>query len=215
MATVDLKFKSLPIGAVLGALTVVMLASIAWVREGSAQSKTVLNLQSAYTAETNAYVRYMAFAERAQEEEFGEAASLFRAAACAEHVHLKNFAAVMRKMGFEPVIRIDTPVVKTTAENLQTSAEVGEAYERDVLYPELIKEAKAAGHDEAARVFQSAMRAEAQHAKLFKTALSNLHRMDMTSRVYYVCNLCGYTAETAAKPCPGCGEPKPTYEEMF
>ncbi len=215
MATVDLKFKSLPKWAVLGSLTVVIFASLAWMGDAPAQSQTVLNLQAAYAAESNAYVRYQAFAERAQENEFGEAASLFRAAACAEHVHLKNLAAVMRKMGFEPVIRIDNPVVKTTAENLRTSAEVGEAYERDILYPEFIKEAKAAGHDEAARVFQFAMTAEAQHAKLFKTALSNLHRMDMTSRVYYVCNVCGYTAETAAKPCPGCGEPKPTYEEMF
>jgi len=78
MATLDLKFKSLPKWAVLGLLAVVMLASIAWMRDASAQSKTVLNLQAAYTAETNAYVRYMAFAERAQEQEFGEAASLFR-----------------------------------------------------------------------------------------------------------------------------------------
>jgi hypothetical protein len=78
MATLDLKFKSLPKWAVPGSLTVAMFASIAWMREASAQSKTVLNLQAAYTAETNAYMRYLALAERAQEQEFGEAASLFR-----------------------------------------------------------------------------------------------------------------------------------------
>jgi len=59
------------------------------------------------------------------------------------------------------------------------------------------------------------MTAEAQHAKLFKAALSNLHKMDTTNRVFYVCGMCGYTAEHAAKPCPGCGEPHPAYEEMF
>ena len=215
MATRDLKFKSLPKWAVLGSMTVVMFASLAWMSDAPAQSKTVLNLQSAYTSESNAYVRYLAFAERAQEREFGEAASLFRAAACAEHIHLKNLAAVMRKMGYEPVIRIDTPVVKTTAENLRTAAEVGEAYERDVLYPEFIKAARAEGNEEAVQVLQHVMAAEAQHAKLFKSALSNLGRMDATNRVYYVCGMCGYTAERAAKPCPGCGHPEPTYEEMF
>ena len=215
MATRNLKFKIVPKWGVLGFLAVVGFASLAWVSDAPRQSRTAQNLQSAYTAEANGYVRYLAFAERAQENEYGEAASLFRAAACAQHVHLKNFAAVMRKMGYEPVIRIDAPVVKTTAQNLRISAQVGEAYERDILYPELIKEAKAEGNDEAARMFQYVTTAEAQHAKLFKAALSNLHKMDMTNRVYYVCNMCGYTAERAAKPCPGCGDPKATYEEMF
>lgn len=215
MATRDLKFKSLPKWAVLGSMTVVVLASLAWMSDAPAKSKTVLNLQSAYTAEANAYVRYLAFAERAQENEYGEAASLFRAAACAEHVHLKNIAAVMRKMGYEPVIRVDTPVVKTTAENLRASIEVGEAFERDVQYPEFIKAAGAEKNDEAVQVFRRVMTAEAQHAKLFKSALSNLHKMDETNRVFYVCSMCGYTAERAAKPCPGCGEPHPAYEEMF
>ena len=215
MATTDLRPKSLPKWAVLGCLTVVVFASLAWLSEAPAQTQTVQNLQAAYTSESNAYVRYLAFAERAQANEFGEAASLFRAAACAEHIHLKNLAAVMRKMGYEPVIRIDTPVVKTTAENLRTSAKVGEAFERDVQYPEFIKAARAEGNAEAVRVFQHVMTAEVQQAKLFEAALGNLHRMDMTNRVYYVCNVCGYTAERAVKPCPGCGDPNASYEEMF
>jgi rubrerythrin len=215
MATMDPKFKSLPKWAVLGPMTVVMFASLAWMSDTPAQSQTVLNLQAAYAAESHAYVRYLAFAERAQENEFGEAASLFRAAACAEHVHLKNLAAVMRKMGFEPVIRVDTSVVKTTAENLRASAQVGKAYERDVQFSEFVKAARAEGNEEAVRVFQYTMAAEAQHAKLFKAALSNLHKMDTTNRVYYVCGMCGYTAEHATKPCPGCGNPEAVYEEMF
>lgn len=215
MATRDLTLKSLPKWAVLGSMTVLMFASLAWMGDAPAKSKTVMNLQAAYTAESNAYVRYLAFAERAQENEFGEAASLFRADACAEHIHLKNLAALMRKMGYEPVIRVDTPLVKTTKENLRSSAEVGEAYDRDTFYPEFVKEARAEGDDEAVRVFQHMMRAEAQHAALFKAALGNLHKMDTTNRVYYVCGMCGYTSERAAKPCPGCQHPQPTYEEMF
>lgn len=215
MAGSELKFKTLPKWAVPGLLAIAVFASLAWGGELPKTGKTVQNLQAAYTAEANAYVGYLAFAERAQENEYGEAASLFRAAACAEHVHLKNIATLMRKMGFEPEIRIDTPVVRTTAENLRISAEVGKAYARDVSYPVLIEEARSEGNTEAVGVFQRVMKAETQHAKLFKAALSNLHKMDTTNRVYYVCSMCGYTAERAVKPCPGCGDPKAEYEEMF
>lgn len=215
MATRNLEFKTLSTWAVLGSLIVAVFASLAWLSPAPAQSKTLQNLQAAYLGEANAYVRYLAFAERAQSEEFGEAASLFRAAAYAEHVHMRNFARELRKLGYEPTLKIDTPVVKPTAENLSASADVGEAFERDTLYPEFIKEAKAEGNEEAARTFQFAMMAEAQHVKLFKTALSNLQRMNMTSHLYYVCNVCGYTAEHATEPCPGCGDSKATFEEMF
>ena len=215
MATRDLTLKSLPKWAVLGALMVVVFASLAWMSEGPAPSKTLENLKTAYLGEANAYVRYLAFAERAQEAEFGEAASLFRAAACAEHIYVKNLAAVLRKMGYEPVIRIDTPVVKTTAENLRRSVGGCEPFECSEMYPAFIKQAEAEGNDDAARVFRYVLKGQAQHTKLFSAALNNLHKMNMTSHLYYVCNVCGYTAERPAKPCPGCGDPNAGYEELF
>jgi rubrerythrin len=215
MGAKDWKLMEFPRWALLGSLAVVMFASLAWMSDAPRKNETVQNLQTAYLGEANAYVRYLAFAERAQEEEHGEVASLFRAAACAEHVHLKNHAAVLRKMGFEPVLKINTPVVKTTAENLRTAADAGEAYERDTMYPQFIKQARAEGNEDAARTFQYAMTAEAEHFKLFKAALSNLQKMNAPSHLYYVCNVCGYTAEHAVKPCPGCRDPKAEYEEMF
>lgn len=199
----------------LGFLTVAVFASLALQGDAPKPSKTVLNLQVAYSGKANAYVRYLAYAERAQQEEYGEAASLFRAAACAGHIHLRNYAAVMRKMGFEPVIRTDQPTVKTTAENLRKALGKGEAYERDTIYPEFIKQAKAEGNEDAVRTFRYAMTAEAQHHKLFKAALDNLQKMTVANRVYYVCSVCGYTAERPIKPCPGCSHPNPAYEEMF
>lgn len=216
MPTRDLKFKSFPKWAVLGSMMVVVFASLAWMNEAPVRTKTVRNLQAAYNGKVNTYVRYLAYAERAQDEEYGEVASLFRAAACAEHVQQRNLAAVMRKMGFEPGRRIDPPVVKTTAENLRRAADDIEASERETMYPQFIKEAKAEGNEDAVRTFRYAMGSETQHSKLFKAALGNLHRMSAgESHLYYVCNVCGYTAEHGVKPCPGCGDPKAEYEEMF
>ncbi|MBM3302216.1 MAG: rubrerythrin family protein, partial [Deltaproteobacteria bacterium] len=50
-------------------------------------SKTEENLKQAYAGECQASVRYLAFAEKADEEGLPGAARLFRAAARAEMVH--------------------------------------------------------------------------------------------------------------------------------
>ncbi len=214
MPTTNLTLKSLPKWAVLEALMVAVFASLAWMSEGAAPSKTLENLKTAYLGEANAHVRYLAFADRAQEAEFGEAASLFRAAACAEHVQVKNLAAVLRKMGYEPVIRINTPVVKTTSENLRRSAGGCEPFECGEMYPAFIEQAKAEGNEDAVRAFQFALTGQKQHTKLFKAALNNLHKMDMTSPLYYVCNVRGYTSEHPVRPCPGCSDRHASYVQV-
>lgn len=215
MTTRDLNYKTLQTGAILGTLSVVAFFSLALLAALPKQSKTLQNLQVAYRNEANAYVRYLAFAERAQEEEYGEVASLFRAAACSEHVHLKNIAAAMRKMGYEPVIRIDQPLPKTTRQNLQKSVEFIESRTRDAQYPAFIEEAKAEGNEDAVRAFQYVRTAETQQAKLFKAAVVNLGKMTTETHLYYVCSVCGYMAEHPIKPCPGCSHADATYEEVF
>lgn len=211
----ELNYKTLQTGAILGCVTVVAFVSLALLAATPKESKTLQNLQTAYNTEANAYVRYLAFAQRAQDEEFGEVASLFRAAACAEHVHLKNLAAVIRKAGAEPAFRIDQPIPRTTWRNLQRSAEERGASDRDTVYPTFIKEAQDEGNQDAVRVFGYARTAELQHAKLFKAAAGNLRNMTAESHLYYVCNVCGYTAEHPDKPCPGCGDSEGRYEELF
>jgi len=215
MTSRELNYKTLQTGAILGCLTVVAFISLALFAAVPDESKTLQNLQTAYNSEANAYVRYLAFADRAQEEEFGEVASLFRAAACAEHVHLKNLAAVIRKMGAEPAYRIDLPVPRTTWRNLQRSAEEREASDRDTPYATFIQEAQTEGNQDAVRVFQYVQTAEMQQVKLFRAAVKNLKNMTAASHLYFVCNMCGYTAEHPTKPCPGCSDPNASYEEVF
>jgi rubrerythrin len=53
-------------------------------------TKTMQNLQSALNGERNAHSRYLAFAEKADQEGYGAIASLFRAAGAAEEVHGNN-----------------------------------------------------------------------------------------------------------------------------
>jgi rubrerythrin len=214
MSTNESKGRVLRTGTVLGSLAVVAIVSMAWLGTRPEPSKTLQNLQVAYNGESNAHTRYLAFADGAEHEEYFDVASLFRAAAYAEHVHLERFAALIRKMGAEPASSIETPVVKTTAENLRTSADYGETYERDTLYPAFIAEAEAEGNQDAAQIFKYVRTAEAQHVKLFKAALANLKTTGVESHPYHVCKMCGFTAEHPIKPCPGCSDPHAVYVEI-
>ena len=101
-------------------------------------ASTLDNLQTAFNGVSNANVRYLAFARKADEEGLGEVASLFRAAAKAGEIHARNHSDVIRKMGGTPALNLDPIDVKTTRENLK-AAIAGEKYERDIIYPEFVK----------------------------------------------------------------------------
>ncbi len=168
-------------------------------------SQTVSNLLAAYEGESNATIKYTAFAIKAETEGYLRVAALFRAAARAEQVHAAHHARVIRKMGGTPVATIHALEVKSTRENLQ-AAKAGEEYERDVMYPTFIKEAKGPADKEAVRSFALAMKAEAVHAKLYGEAMADLEaqREPVT---FYVCLVCGeVTADlNDTERCPLCG----------
>ena len=165
----------------------------------------VENLQVAFNGESNARARYLAFAQRADEEGYAPVASLLRAAAKAEEVHAGNHAFVLRTSGVEPVAAIEAPEVKTTRENL-AAALVGEIYERDVMYPAFLAKARADANEPAANTFFLAKEVEAEHARLFAAALAGLDGLRGQGLVYYVCPVCGFTSTTLDFPdCAVCG----------
>lgn len=165
---------------------------------------TLQNLQAAYNGESNAHVRYLAFAEQANKEGYVQVAILFRAAARAEQIHLNNHAAVIKQLGGTPEAKIENPVVRSTKENLDASASKGEAYERDTMYPRFIKAAEAEGIPAAVKTFQYAQEAEAEHYNLFTGASDHLDKMRTMGAIYYVCKTSGYTsASMDAAHCPG------------
>ena len=169
---------------------------------------TIDNLQTAFNGESNANARYLAFAKKANEEGYGEVASLFRAAAKAEEIHARNHAEVLEKLGGKAVLTLEPIEVKTTRENLKVAME-GEVYERDVMYPEFIAGAKRQKDMPAIRTFTWAMKVEALHAVLYQDALHNLEQRRGASHTYYVCPDCGNTLEELTiLTCLICGHPR-------
>jgi len=154
-------------------------------------SKSEENLKEAFAGESQANRKYLAFASKADQEGFTQAAKLFRAAAEAETVHAHAHLRAMKG-------------IKSTKENLQ-EAIAGETHEFKSMYPAMIEAAKAEGNKDAERTFHFANEVEKIHARLYQEMLNNLdHAKESYS--YYVCPVCGYTVEKEApETCPICG----------
>lgn len=164
-------------------------------------ASTLNDMQAAYNGESNARATYLAFAEKAQSEGYAKVASFFRAAAKAEEVHANNHSNVIKALGAEPKATIKTPEVKSTRENLQAALN-GETYERDVMYPGFIAQARKEGKIDAIRSLNYAKTAEAEHARLYQEALNDMAGWKAQNVSFYVCPVCGYT--TTAKPSEKC-----------
>jgi rubrerythrin len=178
-------------------------------------AKTVEDLRTACRIESNARARYLAFAQKAGEEGYGEVASLFRAAARSEEIEVNNQSAVIKKLGgIDYPAAITNPVVKSTRENLIAAAAPGEEYAGD-MYSRFIKAAKAGSNQDAATVLFYAAESWTENEVLFHKALLSLDNMKGKSRTYYVCTVCGYTAERPVpKSCETCASRAEKYEAV-
>jgi rubrerythrin len=154
-------------------------------------SKTEEYLKEAFAGESQANRKYLAFAAKADQEGYPQVARLFRAAGEAETVHAHSHLRALN-------------AIKSTRENL-AEAIAGETHEFKKMYPEMIAAAKTEGHKVGERSFNYANEVEKIHAQLYQSLLDNLGKPGETYS-YYICPVCGLTAEKEAPDiCPVCG----------
>jgi rubrerythrin len=154
-------------------------------------SKSDDALKEAFAGESQANRKYLAFAAKADQEGFPQAARLFRAAAEAETVHAHAHLRALKG-------------VHSTKENLQ-EAIAGETHEFKSMYPAMIETARTEGNKEAERTFTYANEVEKIHARLYQEMLAHLESGKEVYS-YYICPVCGYTSEKEApETCPVCG----------
>src|SRR4030066_302264 len=89
-------------------------------------SKTEKNLQDAFSGESQANRKYLAFAKKAEGDGYKQVAKLFRAAAEAETVHALNHFSELGG-------------IKGTKENLEAAIS-GETNKNQKMYPQMIKD---------------------------------------------------------------------------
>jgi len=177
-------------------------------RQATPPSKNTLNnLLAAYNSESNDRARYLAFAQKADEEGYGQVASLFRAIARAKQVRYEHYAALIKKLGGVARANIETPLVKGTRGNLESALRT-EGYKRDVIYLEFFRQAKKDKIKSAIDSFKGADAIEAVYVQLFKEALGNLDAWKGKGRDFFVCPVCANVMEKLYNECPICGTPK-------
>lgn len=187
--------------AIFLGLTVVAVAA------GERGDATRRNLEAAYNSETNARLRYEAFAAKADEEGYPGAATAFSALAYSERVHATNHSNALAVLGVR-MMETDTKyLVKNTKDNLAAALKM-EKKESSKVYPGYLIHAVADGNDQANTSFKGALASERTHVKLLEKMMKEAADWKLKF-VILVCKTCGYTSEDQdLKKCPFCSHPR-------
>ena len=161
---------------------------------------TKQNLSDALAGESQANIKYQAFAAQAQKERKPNIARLFTAIAHAEQVHATNH---LRELGY----------IGDTAANLG-AAIGGENFEVDVMYAAYMVTAEAQQEKGALRTMNYAIEAEKIHAEMYAGAKKAAEAgKDFEIGQVYVCPICGFT-HIGEPPdrCPVCNTKKDKFK---
>jgi rubrerythrin len=157
---------------------------------------TEQNLKDALAGESQAHIKYLAFAEQAAKENLPNVARSFKANSYAEQIHATNHLRTLGGIG-------------KSIENL-SAAVAGENFEVEEMYPAYLAVAQAQGEKQAVTCLSAAMAAEKVHAGIYEKAKTAVERgKDIEYKPIHVCSVCGFTMEgDAPDKCPVCGVPK-------
>jgi rubrerythrin len=157
------------------------------------------NLSAALAGESQAHIKYLAFAARAEKEGKPNIARLFQAIAYAEQVHATNHLKELGGVG-------------DTVANLQAAIN-GENFEVNEMYSAYLAVAEEQGEKGAKRSMTYAIEAEKIHADMYADVKKSAEvGEDATIAEVYICPICGFThIGTPPDRCPVCN----TKKELF
>lgn len=162
------------------------------------------SLNEAFAGESMAHMKYLIFAEIAENKGKQNLARLFKAIAYAEFVHAKNHANVLG-------------IPKDNVSNIE-SARSGEKFEIDDMYPAYNAIAKLFEDKQAQRSIHYAIEAEKIHEQLYKETKEKIEKgEDFAEEEVYICPVCGYThvgKKGLPDQCPVCGVKKEKFKEF-
>jgi rubrerythrin len=161
---------------------------------------TKQNLSAALAGESQAHIKYQAFAAKAAKEGKPNIARLFTAIADAELVHATNH---LRELGY----------VGDTVANLGAAID-GENFEVDVMYASYLVTAEAQQEKGALRTMTYAIEAEKIHSGMYGDAKKAAEAgEDINIGQVYVCPVCGFThIGEPPERCPVCNTKKDRFK---
>jgi rubrerythrin len=154
------------------------------------------NVKAALAGESQAHIKYLAFAEKAAAEKLPNVSRAFKAASYSEQVHATNHLKTLSGIG-------------STRENLLAAAG-GENFEVEEMYPAYLAVAQLQGEKTAETYLNWALLAEKIHYGIYQEAQKAVASGgDIGFKPVHVCSNCGFTMEgEAPDKCPVCGVPK-------
>jgi rubrerythrin len=161
---------------------------------------TEKNLRDAFAGESQAHMKYLAFAKQAEKEGLPNVARLFKAVSHAEVKHAHYHLAQLEGIG-------------STIENLQGAFD-GEDFEIESMYPAYTAVGELEGEKGAVRGYYLAVEAEKNHRPLYSQTKELVALgQDLDATPIYVCGYCGHTG-TGEPPekCPVCGNERKNFK---
>jgi rubrerythrin len=159
-------------------------------------------LKAAFAGESQAHMKYLAFADKADNEGKPNIANLFRAVAYAERVHATNHLKALKGIG-------------NTGDNLVV-AKAGEDFEIEEMYPAYLAVAELQEEKSAQRSMRYAEEAEKGHSVLYAAAKAAVDAgEDLGEAKVWVCPVCGWTTtDDLPEKCPVCDALAKVFEEF-
>lgn len=163
-------------------------------------TKTEQNLHTALSGESQAYLRYKWFEEKARADGFVDVAKLFEETAGNEMEHAEIW---FRYLGG----------YSATERNLDAAAG-GEHFEWETMYAQFAEEARAEGFNTLAMLFDKVASIEKQHEENYLRAMNALKSgtvfKDASPETKWICLNCGYVVQGKEPPaiCPVCSHPQ-------
>ena len=160
------------------------------------------NMKAAFAGESQAHMKYLIFARKAQKEGYPGLSRLFKAIAFAEQVHAANHLKVLGG-------------VNSSDQNLQAAID-GETFEVNEMYPAYKEVARLEEEKGAERSADWALQAEKIHAAMYQKAKQAVEGgKDVELKSVFICEVCGYTVEEGAPDrCPVCGAPRDKFNKF-
>lgn len=163
-------------------------------------TKTEQNLHTALSGESQAYLRYKWFEEKAKTDGYVEISQLFRDTAANEMEHAEIW---FRYLGG----------YSSTERNLDAAAG-GEHFEWATMYAEFAADARREGFDIIADLFERVASIEKQHEENYRKKLNEVRNATVftsdSKETKWICLNCGYivTAQEPPAICPTCQHPR-------
>ena len=156
--------------------------------------KTEENLKLAFANESQANLKYRAFANKAMQDGFPNIARLFRLSSRVERIHAQSKLNALNVIG-------------STLENIK-SAIARETNENRTMYPLMLKQAVSDNH-KAKHIIKNEIKSKEAHSQLYFLALVALKNgKDLTDGELYLCPFCGnILSEKPEKSCSICRAP--------